>query len=138
MTDVYHFIPFPSLLVKAGALMYGLACFHPYADGNKRTALMTTTFFLDTNGYHFDIPDTAPDFARDLVARTTDSTDHDPTVEVNRVASWLGGHTRHSFWRRFDYARLVKKAIRLGCSGDVYLSEDLMSRSQAFLSTLEK
>src|SRR2546430_13746878 len=36
----------PGLLTRAGALMFAYTNFHAWADGNKRTALMTTAFFL--------------------------------------------------------------------------------------------
>jgi len=44
-TDVYNFVPFPTLLKRAAATMYAYITFHPFADGNKRTSLMTTSFF---------------------------------------------------------------------------------------------
>src|SRR5579859_6314736 len=50
-TYVFNMKPFPTLLLQASALMYGFISFHPFADGNKRTALMTTAFFLFLNGH---------------------------------------------------------------------------------------
>jgi death-on-curing protein len=128
MTDVYKFIPFPSLLLKAAALMYAYTCFHPYSDGNKRTALMTTSFFLELNSYSLDIPDDAPEFARGLALRTLDTAGHDPNFEIRRVGDWLRMYVRQPFQKRFDYMRRARKAIKLGLSGDVYVSEDIMSR----------
>ena len=128
MTDVYKFIPFPSLLLKAGALMYAYTCFHPYSDGNKRTALMTTSFFFELNSYSLDIPDDAPEFARELALRTLDTAGHDPSFEIKRVADWLKNYVRQPFRGRFSYIRRANKAIKLGLSGDVYIREDIMSR----------
>ncbi len=62
-TEVFNFVPFPSLLKRAAATMYAYISFHPFADGNKRTSLMTTSFFFFINGYTFEITDDAPDFA---------------------------------------------------------------------------
>jgi death-on-curing protein len=38
----------------AAAYLFGLARGHPYADGNKRTALDVAIQFLGLNGYEFD------------------------------------------------------------------------------------
>ncbi len=45
-TEVFNFTPFPGLLKRAAAIMYAYITFHPFADGNKRTGLMTTSFFF--------------------------------------------------------------------------------------------
>ena len=42
---------------KAAALMQSLACNHGFVDGNKRTAWVSVTAFLDQNGHPLD-----PDF----------------------------------------------------------------------------
>jgi death on curing protein len=42
---------FPTILDKAASLLHSLAYHHLFADGNKRTALMAVTRFLEMNGY---------------------------------------------------------------------------------------
>jgi death on curing protein len=37
----------------ASAYAYGIAKNHPFVDGNKRTALITSILFLELNGYVF-------------------------------------------------------------------------------------
>jgi len=137
MTDVYKFIPFPSLLLKAAALMYAYTCFHPYSDGNKRTALMTTSFFLELNSYSLHIPDDAPEFARGLALRTLDTAGHDPSFEIKRVADWLREYVSQPFQKRFSYARRASNAIKLGLSGDVYVCEGIMSRVNIAMWAIE-
>jgi death-on-curing protein len=137
MTDVYKFIPFPSLLLKAAALMYAYTCFHPYSDGNKRTALMTTAFFLELNSYSLDIPDDAPEFARELALRTLDTAGHDPSLEIRRVGTWLRMRVRQPFRKRLDYAQRARTAIKLGLSGDVYVCEHIMSRLNIAMWAIE-
>jgi len=56
MTYVYKFQPFPKLFVKAGAILYSIIIFHPFIDGNKRTAFQTTKLFLRFNGYELIVP----------------------------------------------------------------------------------
>lgn len=42
---------YPDLVTKAAALLHSLVLNHPFVDGNKRTAVLTTLVFLDLNGY---------------------------------------------------------------------------------------
>jgi len=138
MTDVYQFIPFPSLLLKAAALMYAYTCFHPFADGNKRTALMTTSFFLEINSYFFDIPDDAPEFAKELALRTLDTREHEPSFEIRRVAEWLRNYVHQPFSARFNYAQRASRAIRRELSGDVCISEEIMPRNIIIMWAIEQ
>lgn len=40
---------YPTFAEKAAALFRGLLCDHPFNDGNKRTAFVALTVFLDAN-----------------------------------------------------------------------------------------
>lgn len=42
---------FPTLLDKAAALLHSLAYHHVFMDGNKRTAVIAVTAFLELNGW---------------------------------------------------------------------------------------
>lgn len=42
---------YPSLFSKAAALIHSLVLNHPFIDGNKRTAMVSTARFLFINGY---------------------------------------------------------------------------------------
>jgi death on curing protein len=42
---------FPTIIDKAAALMHSLAYHHLFVDGNKRTAVRATAYFLERNGY---------------------------------------------------------------------------------------
>ncbi len=42
---------FPTLIDKAASLLHSLAYHHLFADGNKRTALLAVTLFLEKNGH---------------------------------------------------------------------------------------
>jgi len=54
---VYGHDYYPTVFNKAGALLYFIAGpFHPFVDGNKRTALAAITYFLFVNGYTFNMP----------------------------------------------------------------------------------
>ena|SRR3990167_3104529 len=43
---------YPTIFFKAAALLQSLCMNHPFTDGNKRTAWMTTKRFLHVNKYH--------------------------------------------------------------------------------------
>lgn len=46
----YDGVPlFAGVANRAGALLHALAFSHPFVDGNKRTAIMATGFYLDFN-----------------------------------------------------------------------------------------
>jgi death-on-curing protein len=42
---------FPDLVSKVAALIHSIIAFHPFADGNKRTALVAADVCLRLNGY---------------------------------------------------------------------------------------
>ncbi len=48
---------FPDMWSKIAALIHSLIAFHPFTDGNKRTALVAAEVILKLNGYHI-----RPDF----------------------------------------------------------------------------
>lgn len=57
---------YPSVHLKAAALMYSLARNHPFVDGNKRTAAVATLTFCLINGQIIRMGDS------DLIALTLD------------------------------------------------------------------
>lgn len=79
VSDEPHFLREPGLLASAvarprhrwlyadrdivslaGALLLGIGRNHPFAQGNKRTAMAAAAVFLRLNGYSFVAPDVAP------------------------------------------------------------------------------
>lgn len=45
------------LVAQAATLMWGLVRDHPFSDGNKRTALVSTVAFLEINDRTLEMPD---------------------------------------------------------------------------------
>ena len=45
---------YPDVMATAVALMSSLARNHPFMDGNKRTAIASTSIFLGMNGFRFE------------------------------------------------------------------------------------
>jgi death-on-curing protein len=79
---------YPDLWHKAAALMQSLIKNHPFVDGNKRTALITTGLFLELNGYMLTASnDEAARFS--LQAAAGD-------VDVEAMAAWIENHSQIS------------------------------------------
>ncbi len=79
-------------------MMYAYATFHAFADGNKRTALMTTDFFLFLNQYDFELTSDAPEFTRDLTNRCLDKP-HSSIDEIRKP--------HHGWPKEQDHFRVV-------------------------------
>lgn len=46
---------YPTIFVKAAALMHSIILNHPFIDGNKRTGMATGLVFLELNGYSLKV-----------------------------------------------------------------------------------
>ena len=77
---------YPTLTLKAAALLSGLLKNHPFIDGNKRTALTACGVFLELNGTRLTIP---PDpLAKAVEAAAAGRAD------PGRLAVWLKKHLK--------------------------------------------
>jgi death-on-curing protein len=72
---------YPSLELKAGALMHSICSNHALVDGNKRLALLATATFLRANGHQFALTN---DEAFDLVMRVAEG-----AAELEDIAATL-------------------------------------------------
>lgn len=82
-----HFGHVPgSLHEKAFQLLRLIAANHPFVDGNKRTALMSTRIFYALNGLRFDYDQTIKEILKEL------ATD-EASVDDNEVIDYLREHT---------------------------------------------
>jgi len=77
---------YPTLWTKAAAYYEGLAKFHVFVDGNKRTALLSAMRFLRINGYELDVANTeAERFTLSIVTKKLD---------LIPIAAWLKKNSR--------------------------------------------
>jgi death on curing protein len=81
-TDAY-----PSLSLKAAALLHSLVRYHALIDGNKRVAWLAAVVFLDLNGQPVDLTDDEA-FALVMAAAAGD-------IDVEEIAQALGTSTSH-------------------------------------------
>jgi death-on-curing protein len=75
---------FPDLVSKVAAFLHSIIVFHPFADGNKRTALIAADVCLRLNGYRI-VPSEEVEPFFWAVARGE--------KEVDGIAEWLRSHT---------------------------------------------
>ena len=55
-TFTYGFTPFKDVISKAAVLGFAIITWHPFIDGNKRTAVYVIEDMLEANGYYIAIP----------------------------------------------------------------------------------
>lgn len=83
-TTLYGEDAYPSLDLKAAALMHSIVTSHPLVDGNKRTAWALMITFVLLNGF-------------EVVAETDDAFDFVLGVatesrDLDSIASWIAAH----------------------------------------------
>ena len=66
-TEIFEYNPFPGVFERAAAILFAYTINHAFLDGNKRTALMTSSFFFFLNGYNLNIPEDSPEFTVSIV-----------------------------------------------------------------------
>jgi len=114
--DVFGVKPYKGMIDKAAALMFSINRFHPFVDGNKRTALLATFFFLFMNGYELRLTREAVDISVDVANRRID--DEEP------IKRWLHGNTKrdNKLWL-ITHLSLILFVIRTR-TWDIYLNVD--------------
>jgi len=75
---------FPDLVSKVAAFIHSIIAFHPFADGNKRTALVSADVCLRLNGYRI-VPSEEVEPFFWAMARGE--------IEIEGIAEWLRSHT---------------------------------------------
>ena len=80
---------YPTIHLKAAALMESLNMNQPFSDGNKRTSVLATIAFYNLNGYIFDAPN--EDLYQLADAMSVDEHTERPTLEfvADRLAEWI-------------------------------------------------
>lgn len=77
---------YPTLADKAAILLYLLIQNHPFVDGNKRAALSTCFWFLESNGHTLDAE------SKELYQFTIDiASGH---LDKGAVTTWIRDHLR--------------------------------------------
>ncbi|WP_321902770.1 type II toxin-antitoxin system death-on-curing family toxin [Paraburkholderia tropica] len=84
---------YPTTFLKAASLFHSIACNHSFHNGNKRTALLATLYYLSDHGYWVDRcnDDEMYEFTRQIAAH--EITPHRRN-EVPVIADWLERSSR--------------------------------------------
>ena len=83
MSSAFGADAYPTLHLKAAALLESLARNHALVDGNKRSAWLACWLFLRLNGQRLDV---APDAAFDLIIGVAEG-----QIELSEAADALAG-----------------------------------------------
>lgn len=76
---------YPTIFLKAGALIHSLLRNHPFIDGNKRTSMFSAMTFLELNKYKFNARQKeVVDFALEI---------ENKKLSVEEIALWFKKHT---------------------------------------------
>ncbi|MFN0135598.1 MAG: type II toxin-antitoxin system death-on-curing family toxin [Phycisphaerae bacterium] len=75
---------FPSIIEKVAAMIHSIVAFHPFADGNKRTALVAGDVVLRLNELRLIPSDEVEPFFWSIARGEQD---------VPQIAAWLQTHT---------------------------------------------
>ena len=77
---------YPSVWLKASALLHSLVKNHPFDDGNKRTAYYSTMRFLYINGYILNAP------KKPVISFMVSVDIHN--LSLNEISRWLKSHSK--------------------------------------------
>lgn len=93
--DFFNETQYEGIYEKTAALVQGIINFHPFTDGNKRTALLASTFFLFFHGYKFNI-------IREDILRTFVGIAKEEISDIEEISEWVEKNTsRLGFPTRF-------------------------------------
>lgn len=95
VSPLYGKIYFPHTLHKAAYYLHSLIVYHAFVDGNKRTALLTTLFFLRWNGYNLIFPQGTAYFLRNIATPSKN-------IGLKDTYNWILQNTKRSI---FDILR---------------------------------
>lgn len=82
------FLNYEDIYKNGALLLEGLTRLHPFADGNKRTALQSLRQYFRQNGHSFSMP---PDTA-EFLYKIADTKENDPESTeklVGEIEEWL-------------------------------------------------
>lgn len=80
---------------KAATILEGIIRWHPFVDGNKRTALLTTIFYLKLQGYGVAVPLSAVRYTVNI-AKNEKIDDKSVQKLIKEIALWLKNHSGHN------------------------------------------
>ena len=83
---------YPDVYTKAAALLEGIIRWHPFADGNKRTALLTMIYFLKLEGYGMALPLSAIRYSV-KIAKNCHMDEGNTKKMIRDISIWINRHS---------------------------------------------
>ena len=77
---------YPTIFLKAAALLHSLCMNHPFTDGNKRTSWVSAKRFLKINSYHLQAK--RPEAVSFMLSVDNEN------LPLKEISSWLRRHCR--------------------------------------------
>ena len=134
-----NYSPYSEIFSKAASIMEAIIRWHPFVDGNKRTALLATAYYLHKNNYSLIIPLSMVRFTV-LIAKN-ENNDQESTMKlIEKISQYLqklsvkkGKSVIPKVWRYFlfpliglvlssvfDIGRYSKRKIAQWMAFDIY------------------
>ena len=82
---------FDNVYKKAAGLLESIIRWHPFADGNKRTALLTMIYYLKKEGYGIALPLSAVRLTV-TIAKNTKNDPESATKLIEEITKWIVLH----------------------------------------------
>jgi death-on-curing protein len=126
---------YPTVESSAAALLHSIVQNHPFHNGNKRTALVSTMVFLDR--HNLIIKSTQEEFFRFMIRVAAHNLlpdgflyDQVADREVAAIANWIIGKSRpiRREERAVTWRELQRKLKQRGCSIDVIRGDKMVIR----------
>jgi death-on-curing protein len=83
---------YPDVYSKAASLLEGIIRWHPFADGNKRTALLTMIYFLKLEGYGMALPLSAIRYSV-KIAKNRQIDEGNTKKLIRDISIWIDRHS---------------------------------------------
>lgn len=80
---------------RAASILEGIIRWHPFADGNKRTALLATVYYLKLENYGVAVPLSAVRHTV-KIAKNKKNDEKSTRRLINEIANWLENHAGHN------------------------------------------
>lgn len=91
-TIINHKEMYPDVYTKAASLLEGIIRWHPFADGNKRTALLTMIYFLKLEGYGMALPLSAIRYSV-KIAKNRHMNEGNTKKMIRDISIWIDQHS---------------------------------------------
>lgn len=124
MGDFYGQKQYEGIFEKTAVLIHSLVVFHPFVDGNKRTALLSAFFFLLFHGYGLNI-------VKEEVIRILIDIADGELDDIRTISEWLKKHSKEfgfSVKMGMFLFRMIRREIDLTFLEEIQLASKIVEK----------